>query len=71
MLAILFKVGLTSVMKVPQMTGGNAPNTITTHLYFSLTVVLAQYKDPDCTLRQNAQQVRFLREYDVSLPQRY
>jgi hypothetical protein len=69
MLAILFKVGLTFMIKVPQLTNGDSPNTITTHLYFSLTVVLAQYKDPDGTLRQNAQQVRFLHEYDVRLGQ--
>ncbi|KAF8186858.1 pectate lyase superfamily protein-domain-containing protein [Mycena galopus ATCC 62051] len=34
---------------VPQKTSGTAPNTITTHLYFALTVALALYEpsDPD------------------------
>ncbi|KAJ7658896.1 pectate lyase superfamily protein-domain-containing protein [Mycena rosella] len=41
---------------VPQVTSGTGPNTITTHLYFSLTVALAQYNTSDTTLRQNAQQ---------------
>ncbi|KAJ7027073.1 glycoside hydrolase [Mycena alexandri] len=41
---------------VPQKTDGTGPNTITTHLYFSLSVALAQYNTSDTTLRQNAQQ---------------
>ncbi|PSS16475.1 hypothetical protein PHLCEN_2v3250 [Hermanssonia centrifuga] len=36
---------------IPQLTSGTAPNTITSHLFFSLTVALTQYSDPDGTLR--------------------
>ncbi|THG92977.1 hypothetical protein EW026_g8120 [Hermanssonia centrifuga] len=36
---------------VPQLTSGTGPNTITSHLFFSLTVALTQYSDPDGTLR--------------------
>ncbi|KAJ7347000.1 hypothetical protein DFH08DRAFT_699879, partial [Mycena albidolilacea] len=42
---------------VPWHSDGNAPNTITTHLYFSLTAALALYKPSDTDMVSTARTV--------------
>lgn len=46
-----------TIPTAPQTTDGTAPNTITTHLYFSLTVALALYKPSDTDMVSTAHTV--------------